>query len=223
MSRIVLIVAAHADDEVLGCGGAIARHVAEGDTVHLILMADGVTSRTGTINVDLERRDAAANESHKILGINSVQRLRFPDNSMDSIPFLKIVQELERAVEYISPSVIYTHHDGDLNIDHRITSRAVMTAFRPTPSCSVREIYCFEVMSSTEWAIPTQSPFLPNYFVDISRYLNLKMDALHAYTAEMRKEPHSRSLTHLEHLARHRGHMVGFSAAEAFMAIRSLR
>jgi LmbE family N-acetylglucosaminyl deacetylase len=152
-----------------------------------------------------------------------VKRLQFSDNRMDNFPFLDIVQELEKAVESISPTVIYTHHYGDLNIDHRITNQAVLTAFRPTPTCSVREINCFEVMSSTEWAISSQPPFLPNHFVDISNYLQLKMDALHAYKSEMREAPHSRNITHLEYLAKHRGNMVGFSAAEAFMKVRCLR
>lgn len=223
VSKTILVIAAHADDEALGCGGTIARHVAEGDIVHLVLMADGVTSRSHARNIDLEQRDAAAKKAHEILGIKSVHRLGYADNSMDSVPLLKIIQDLEGIAEFISPSVIYTHHDGDLNIDHRITNQAVLTAFRPTPSSSVREIYTFEVMSSTEWSTPTRSPFLPNYFVDISDFLELKIESLRAYECEMRKEPHSRSFSHIAHLARHRGHTVGFWAAEAFMTVRCLR
>lgn len=223
MSKTILVIAAHADDEALGCGGTIARHVAEGDTVHLVIMADGVTSRANAGNIDLEQRDAAANRAHEILGIKSIHRLGYADNSMDSVPLLKIVQDLELITESISPSVIYTHHDGDLNIDHCITNQAVLTAFRPTPSSCVREIYTFEVMSSTEWSSPTRSPFMPNYFVDISHFLELKNESLQAYAPEMRREPHSRSFSHLVHLARHRGNSVGFYAAEAFMTIRCLR
>lgn len=223
MNRIVLIVAAHADDEALGCGGTIARHVAEGDAVHAVFMADGVNSRTNTAIGDLERRMAAARQAHEILGLQHVEYLGLPDNCMDSLPLLNIVKALESVIQSIAPQVIYTHHDGDLNIDHRITHNAVMTACRPLPGSTVQEIFSFEVLSSTEWSTPYQEPFLPNMFVDISDYLDKKLRALQAYQLEMRTRPHSRSIEHAEYLARHRGHSVGVGAAEAFMAIRQIR
>jgi LmbE family N-acetylglucosaminyl deacetylase len=223
MNRRVLVVAAHADDEVLGCGGTIARHVAEGDAVHAIFMADGVTSRTNTAAGDLERRLAAARQAHKILGLQRVEYLELPDNSMDSLPMLQIVQAVERAIQPISPSVIYTHHHGDLNIDHRLTHQAVMTACRPQPESTVKEILSFEVLSSTDWATPSHEPFMPNVFVDISDFLATKLEALQAYQSEMRNAPHSRSIAHAEYLARHRGHTVGLVAAEAFVSVRHIR
>ncbi len=223
MNRCVLVVAAHADDEVLGCGGTIARHVAEGDVVHAIFMADGVTSRTNTVAGDLERRMASARQAHKILGLQRVEYLELPDNSMDSLPMLQIVQALEAAIQSISPSVIYTHHHGDLNIDHRLTHQAVMTACRPQPESAVKEILSFEVLSSTDWATPSHEPFMPNVFVDISDFLAIKLEALQAYQSEMRNAPHSRSIAHAEYLARHRGHTVGLTAAEAFVSVRHVR
>ncbi len=223
MNKIVLIVAAHTDDEALGCGGTVARHVADGDTVCAVFMADGVSSGPDATSANMERRMAAASQAHEILGLQQVQYMDLPDNRMDSLLLLDVVKALEAVIESISPQVIYTHHHGDLNIDHRITHQAVMTVCRPLPGSPVREIYGFEVLSSTEWAAPQQEAFAPSVFVDISDFLAIKLSALRAYQSEMRSTPHSRSIEHVEHLARHRGYSVGVAAAEAFMAIRQIR
>lgn len=223
MNQTVLIIAAHTDDEALGCGGTIARHVAEGDTVHAVFMADGVSSRPDATPEDMALRMKAARQAHEILGLKRVQYLGLPDNRMDSLPLLDVVQALEAVLQDIAPQVIYTHHHGDLNIDHRITHQAVMTACRPFPGSTLREIYGFEVLSSTEWATPQKDPFLPNVFVNISDFLEIKRKALQAYQPEMRLIPHSRSIEHAEHLARHRGYSLGVAAAEAFMTIRLIR
>jgi LmbE family N-acetylglucosaminyl deacetylase len=220
MTNCVLVVAAHTDDEALGCGGTIARHVAEGDTVYAVFMADGVSSRAGADQADLTRRMKTAENARRILGIKENFYLGLPDNRMDSIPLIDVVQELERIIDKLKPCIVYTHHHGDLNVDHRITNQAVMTACRPQPGCSVRAIYAFEVMSSTEWATPTAEPFLPNFFVDISAHLSIKSKAVNAYYLEMRKPPHSRSKQHLMSLANHRGQTVGVFAAEAFVSVR---
>lgn len=116
-----------------------------------------------------------------------------------------------------------THHFGDLNIDHRLTHQAVMTVCWPQPKTSIREIYTFEVMSSTEWATPAVNPFLPNYYVDITAYLDTKIKSLQYYESGMRPAPHSRSVENIAALAKHRGHSVGVNAAEAFMAVRVVR
>jgi LmbE family N-acetylglucosaminyl deacetylase len=220
MTNCVLVVAAHTDDEALGCGGTIARHVAEGDTVYAVFMADGVTSRAQADQEDLLVRNAAAENARAILGIKKNFYLDLPDNRMDSIPMIDVVQKLELIIDSLQPNILYTHHHGDLNVDHRITHQAVMTACRPLPGSSVQAIYAFEVMSSTDWATPTAAPFLPNYFVDISEYLIKKKEVFDAYSLEMRKAPHSRSKEHLTNLAIHRGQSVGVLAAEAFMSIR---
>lgn len=221
--KTVLVVAAHADDEALGCGGTIARHAEEGDAVHLVLMADGVYSRRESSEISFARRIQASKHAQSILGALSSQLLGLPDNKMDSVPLLEIVQKLESILAEIQPSVIYTHHHGDLNIDHRLTQAAVMTACRPVPDSSVREIYGFEVLSSTEWAAQQGSPFLPNYFVDITQQLRTKLEALEAYAEEMRKPPHSRSMAHAEALSHHRGYSIGVDAAEAFEVYRIIR
>ena len=222
MPEAILIVAAHADDEVLGCGGTIVRHVAEGDEVHVLFMADGVSSRGDVHPSKFEHRNQAREAALQILGVTQFYALDFPDNRMDSVPLLDVVHELEPIVRQVQPTRIYTHHHGDLNIDHRATHQAVLTACRPLPGSSVQEILAFEVMSSTEWANPGFAPFTPNAFVDITDFLEVKLKALAAYEIEMCPPPHSRSVEHIESLARHRGHSVGVEAAEGFEVVRLL-
>lgn len=223
MSKSVLVVAAHADDEALGCGGTIARHATSGDQVHVVFVADGVTSRLNAGGDELARRQQATEQARNILGIRSTTFLGLPDNRLDSLPLLDIVQPLEAIVARLAPELVYTHHYGDLNVDHRQTHQAVMTACRPLPGTTVREILTFEVMSSTEWSGVGLAPFLPNLFVDIGAQLDTKMRALEAYGLEMRAPPHSRSLMHAQCLAQHHGCCVGVDAAEAFMVMRAIR
>lgn len=223
MTRCVLVVAAHADDEALGCGGTIARHVEAGDRVDVVFVADGVSSRPGSGDDDLARRLQATERAQQILGITKSRFLGLPDNRLDSVPLLDIVQSLEAVIAELKPSIVYTHHVGDLNVDHRVTHQAVMTACRPLPSATVREILAFEVLSSTDWGSSGGDPFIPNYFVDVSSMMSLKLRALEAYSMEMREPPHSRSIVHVAGLAQHRGHCVGVDAAEAFMVIRCVK
>lgn len=223
MAKTVLVVAAHPDDEVLGCGGTIARHAAQGDAVYVIHMTDGVASRNGVSAQELNDRNHAKALALQILGVKSSHSLDFPDNRMDSVALLDIVQPLEKLISEIRPCTIYTHHRGDLNVDHRLTYQAVMTVCRPQLGSTVREILTFEVMSSTEWAGPGQGTFEPNTFVDISGHWPKKSQALEAYLLEMRPSPHSRSIEHLDVLARHRGACVGMERAEGFELIRRLR
>lgn len=222
MSKTVLIVAAHTDDEVLGCGGTIAKHVSRNDVVRAVFLADGVTSRLKASAEELAKRNVAAAKAHQVLGLDRSYMLGFPDNCMDKVPFLEIVQKLESILIEVQPQVVYTHHVGDLNIDHRITHQAVLTACRPVPNASVKEIYAFEVLSSTEWNTPGFAPFMPNVFVDISDQLEVKMEAVAAYEMEMRLEPHSRSAMNVRRLAEFRGSCVGVRAAEAFSVIRKI-
>lgn len=220
MPKTILIVAAHADDEALGCGGTIARHVAEGDIVHAVFLADGVRSRPGIEPSELNERMAACEKARQILGITSNTYLGLPDNRLDDLPLIDVVQPLEALLQRLAPHTVYTHHQGDLNVDHRIAHQAVVTACRPLPRCSVKHILAFEIMSSTEWNSADGAAFQPNWFVDISDYLDTKLAALEAYAVEMRSPPHSRSIEHLGTLAKHRGYSVGIQAAEAFTLVR---
>ncbi|ELS34322.1 MULTISPECIES: PIG-L deacetylase family protein [Pseudanabaena] len=219
----ILVVAAHPDDEVLGCGGAIAKHIQQGDKVHILILAEGVTSRKSERNRDdfqaeLSALEIVANKVSHLLGVSSLSMHDFPDNRMDSCELLDIVKFIEKSIEQYQPQIIYTHHSGDVNIDHRCIHQAVVTACRPIPNHPVHTLLFFEIPSSTEWQTPSSAvPFTPNWFVDISETLVLKLEALEAYESEMRSYPHPRSLEAVEYLARWRGATIGVKAAEAFM------
>lgn len=229
MQQIILVIAAHPDDEVLGCGGTIARHVAEGDAVHVVILAEGATSRDVVRSRkarenDLSELAAAAGKSGNILGISSLHLHQFPDNRMDGVELLDVVKCIEEHMERVRPTIIYTHHIGDVNVDHQITHKAVVTACRPQPAQTVHTLLFFEVPSSTEWQTPdSMQVFTPNWFVNIFKTLNKKKDALNAYAPEMRPWPHARSVEGVEHLARWRGANVGVEAAEGFVLGRLLR
>jgi N-acetylglucosamine malate deacetylase 1 len=226
MSQSILILAAHPDDEVLGCGGTIAKLAGKNANVHVAFLADGVFSRTGDKRQQknlLADRRVAAQKACDILGVRSLSFNNFPDNRMDTISLLDIVQVLESLIANHKPEIVFTHHAGDVNVDHRRLHEAVVTACRPQHGHSVKTLLCFEVPSSTEWQLPGSAPFFaPNWFVDISETLELKLRALKAYAAELRNWPHPRSSQGVEHLAHWRGATVGVDAAEAFFLGRRL-
>jgi LmbE family N-acetylglucosaminyl deacetylase len=226
--RRVAAVVAHPDDEVLGCGGALRRHALAGDEIWVIILADGETSRDLTDQANhtaaIAQREAAARVAANILGIRHVTFQRFPDNRLDTLALLEITKVVERYLRECKPDTIYTHHAGDLNIDHRLVHQAVATACRPQPDNAVEALLFFETASSTEWQPLGSGPaFSPNWFVDISATLEAKMRALRAYDRELKAWPHSRSIQGIEHLARWRGATVGCEAAEAFMLGRQIR
>ncbi len=222
----VLVVAAHPDDEVLGCGGTIARHAETGDDVHVLIMAEGATSRYPTRDAnalagEIEALRAAARNAAGILGARPPRFEGLPDNRLDGMDLLDVVKLVERAVRDIEPVVVYTHHCGDLNLDHRIVHQAVVTACRPLPDHPVRRVYAFETVSSTEWASSAIGEvFRPSRFVDIANQLDRKMRALDCYETEMRPFPHARSTDTVAALARVRGAAAGIAAAEAFVVVR---
>ncbi|MBK1633381.1 GlcNAc-PI de-N-acetylase [Thiohalocapsa halophila] len=227
----VLVIAAHPDDEVLGCGGTIAKFAASGTPVHLAFLADGVGARgdagqnlSPAEQQALDQRRAAARRAADILGAASVSFDDLPDNRLDSIPLLDITQRVEARIAQHRPDSVFTHHAGDLNIDHRRVHQAVVTACRPQRGHPVKTLLTFEVPSSTEWQPPgSGKPFAPNWFVDISATLAQKLAALDAYAQELRDWPHPRSRQGVEHLARWRGATVGCEAAEAFVIARHVQ
>ena len=224
----VLIIAAHPDDEVLGCGATIARHTKAGDEVHVVILAEGVTSRDivrarGKRTGELSELSKAAHLANDVLGVKSLSLHDFPDNRMDSLDLLDIVKVVEEKIRLIMPETLYTHHAGDVNIDHCRIHEAVVTATRPQPEQPVKTLLFFEIPSSTEWQPPgSAQPFVPDWFVDVSETISLKMQALAAYRSEMRPWPHSRSYEAVEHLARWRGATIGCEAAEAFKLGRKI-
>jgi LmbE family N-acetylglucosaminyl deacetylase len=224
--KSILVVAAHPDDEVLGCGGTIAKLADEGADVHVAFLADGVLSRTGDAEMhqsEITARRTAAQKACGILGAKAVSFGEFLDNRMDSIALLDIVQAIEALVANYRPDTVLTHHIGDLNIDHRRIHEAVVTACRPQRGHSVKTLLCFEVPSSTEWQLPGSAPaFTPIWFVDISNTLARKLAALESYAVELRAWPHPRSRQGVEYLSHWRGATIGVDAAEAFTLGRQL-
>jgi len=222
-AKTIAVIAAHADDEILGCGGTLARHAGEGDEVHVLLLADGVTSRVRKRKAELRQREACARRAMKIVGAAAPVFAGFPDNRLDSIALLDVVQAVERFLTRVRPRIVYTHHGGDLNVDHRVVHGAVITACRPLPDSRIEAIYTFEVPSSTEWQSAQQSaPFVPQRYVDISTSLARKLEALRCYGSEMRKAPHPRSYDGVRALAQLRGMQAGLAAAEAFGVVREV-
>jgi len=227
-SQRVLVVAAHPDDEVLGCGGTIARHSDAGDQVQVLIVAEGATSRQPQCDRDQATDELwtlaqAAHQAGAILGAQGVELLNLPDNRLDSLDRLDLIKQIEERITRQQPQMVYVHHAGDVNVDHRRLHEAVVTACRPTPGQPVRRLLSFEVACSTLWQPPGSAPaFQPNWFVDISAQWPRKREALEAYASEMRTWPHARSLEALEHLARCRGAQVGVEAAEAFCLLRQL-
>lgn len=225
-NKKVLIVAAHADDEILGCGGTMAKHADAGDQVAVLFLTDGVSAR-GAGDADSQNvglRDQAAEKALAIVGAKLLKRLDFPDNAMDSVSRIEVIQAVEKEIIAYKPDTVYTHHGGDLNIDHRRALEAVMTACRPQPCSHAKAIYSFEVASSTGWqGMSRCNPFVPNHYVEITEQFERKMEALRAYEEEMRSFPHARSVEALKHQARWRGSQVGVAAAEAFVLERAIQ
>lgn len=226
MKHKILVVAAHPDDEVLGCGGAMARLARDGvHEVFTLILGEGITSRDGRQEPGKSRRDLArlrraAKEANRLLGVQEVFLRDLPDNSFDSVPLLSVVKIVEEIKKRLRPKIVFTHYGKDLNVDHRVAFEAVITATRPMPGETVREVYSFEVPSSTEWAYPLS--FSPDTFIDISGTLDRKLRALREYKGEMRPYPHPRSLKGVRLNAEHRGLGVGLGCAEAFQCVRRI-
>ena len=228
MSSPVLVLAAHPDDEVLGCGGTIARLARAGTEVYIAILGEGETSRSARRDQADRKLVAALRErsqrAAQILGAKELFSFDLPDNRFDTVALLDIVKLVEDLVRRLQPRTIYTHHGGDLNIDHSLVQRATLTATRPTAGMPVKEIYAFEVPSSTEWAFQQFEPaFRPTVFADIGATIELKIRAMQAYESEMRPFPHPRSAEALRAIARRWGSASGLECAEAFSLIRAIR
>ena len=220
----ILVVAAHPDDELLGLGGTIRRLADSGKEIHAVILAEGLTSRAETrdeadMNELKELREDAQNAAN-VVGYKSIEFHDFPDNRMDEVDLLDIIKVVSKYVEKYKPDTIFTHHHGDLNIDHRRTCEAVLTACRPIGDYSVKRIYAFETPSSTEWNYIYSEPFTPNVYFDVTNTLEAKVKGMACYRSESTSYPHPRSGEALRSLGRLRGSNVGFEMAEAFMLIR---
>ena len=223
MTKRILVVAAHPDDETFGLGGTIARHVRQGDQVTMLILTDGVTARHDVT----EPQKDAARKAGQILGARDVYFAGLPDQRLDGMPLLEVIQPISTLVRDLRPQVIYTHHRGDANQDHRAIFAATMVAARPLEGNPVEQVLCYEVASSTEWGPPFGDwAFLPNVFVDITDTLDTKLRAVEAYRetfqSEVKPYPHPRSPEAVRIYAQQCGIRVGMLAAEGFVLIREL-
>jgi LmbE family N-acetylglucosaminyl deacetylase len=228
MPRTVLVIAAHPDDEVLGCGGTAARLAREGDHVYLAILGEGITSRyEERAQADRKLLDDLHGKSSQVarlLGAKDLFMVNLPDNRFDTVPLLDVIKHVEDLVQRLRPDTIFTHHPADLNVDHVVLHRAVMTATRPTASHPVKDVLAFEIASSSEWSFSQFDPvFRPSVFYDIAATLETKIDAMQHYESEARPFPHPRSPDALRAIARRWGTVVGVPAAEAFALVRSVR
>lgn len=217
----VMAVVAHPDDEVIGPGGTLAKHAMAGDTVHVVILAEGTTSRAGDSNHEssLRRSHEATRSAAELLKFSSSTRFDLADNRLDILPLLELAQRVEQEVAAVEPEVVFTHHPGDLNIDHELTARACTIACRPHAS-GVKWLLSFSTLSATEAGYASRPPFVPALYCDISSTLDVKLEAMRAYGAELRDFPHPRSLRAIEAQARLWGASGGSPAAEGFGVIR---
>ena len=227
----ILIVAAHPDDEVLGMGGTILRHSKLKDIVKIVYLATGISSRQkyddeikskklSELNKNrIKKLQNDAKKATKILKVKDISFYDFPDNELDSVPLLKIVKVIENEIKKFKPDIVYTNHFGDLNIDHRTTYNATLTACRPLNN-KIKKLISFEVPSSTEWNYPQS--FNPNYFINIEKEVNSKIKSFKMFKSEIRTFPHPRSSLNLKIIAQKWGSVSGFKFAEAFEIIRQV-
>ncbi len=234
----VLVIAAHPDDEVLGMGGTLKKLTKTKNKVKVVFLATGINARRSKeyindtkytvdpnlqkiMNKQIQKLQLDAKNALKILGVNDIEFIDFPDNEMDKISNLEITKKIEKLINQFKPEIIYTHTKHDVNVDHRAIFHAVITATRPIHKSKVKKVICFEVPSSSEWLFGDN--FTPNIFVDIKKELPLKLKAIKKYKNELRNFPHPRSVEALNSIAKRWGTVSGFEAAEAFQLIRELQ
>lgn len=223
----VLIIAAHPDDEVLGLGGTIAKHTKNGDEVHLLIITDGSTSqykKSKELSKIIDNKKKETEDCAKILGISTIIYGNLPDMKLDITPHIEINEVIENAINIIKPDIVYTHFWGDVNQDHIQVFNSTLVAVRPMVNQSVKEIYCYNVPSSTEWGSYNQFvAFSPNTFVDISKYFDIKQKAIECYKTELRNYPHPRSIECIKNYDKDCGLKVGVKMAESFVMIRNIK
>jgi LmbE family N-acetylglucosaminyl deacetylase len=229
-NKKVMIVVAHPDDEVLGLGASINKLIADYNIkTHVVILGEGITSRADKRDVamwesELKTHKKNIEKARKAIGYDSVSMFDFPDNRFDTVALLDLIKVVEKEKNQFQPDIIFTHHGGDVNIDHQKTFQAVITASRPMEMECVRTIFSFETPSGTEWRSSSDPyHFIPNFFIEVTESnIQSKVDAMEVYEFERRTFPHPRSPEALKILAQKWGIVVGKKYAEAFQMIRSI-
>ena len=223
----ILCVAAHPDDELLGCGATLRRLKNEGHSIYTCILCGQVNARHGRPEPNTLKR--VCEEAERIIGIDESVKYDYPNIQFNTVPHLDMVQSVEKAILRFTPSWVFAHHPGDLNVDHRVCYEATMTAIRlpqrlsqNVPTTMIRRVYLFEVLSATDWAAPLEPPFQPNSFFDAAGTIDAKIQALEAFEGALKPFPHSRSSRNVRNLAHLRGAQAGLESAEAFSLVRDL-
>lgn len=220
----VIVVAPHADDEIIGCGATIAKHIKNGDEVFIIIATNasiGAPELFTENSIQSIRKEAI--NAHNLLGVKKTFFLEFPAPALNAYPEFKISIELSKIFNEIKPNVMYLPHPGDIHQDHKAIYRASLVAARPQGNYTINNIYCYETLSETEWAPYQEKPFVPNHFVDVSDVFHLKCDAMKCFDSQIKEFPHTRSIETFEALAKFRGATVGVVRAEAFIVERQIK
>mgnify|MGYP001284116742 CR=1 FL=1 len=219
----VLICLAHADDETIGCGGYIKYLTKKGHKVYCVSFTDGVSARLQVKPKQIKDRLLNSYKASKILGFKFIDNFNFPDNQMDQVPLLNVIEKIEQIKKKLNPNIVITHNITDLNVDHRVVAEATLTAFRPTPEQNSLDILSCEIPSATDFRmIKKQSIFVPNFYINIEKFLKHKIQALKFYRKEIKSYPNSRSLKGILNLNKLRGNQVGLKFAEAFEILRKI-
>ena len=215
----VLVLAAHPDDEVLGCGGILQKYKNEDSSkVYVCIITDGSSTQYLGDKTIAVKKDRECDNANKLLGVDEVIRLNFPDMNLDTVPHFKLNLKIEEVVEKVKPNILFTHSSADINKDHFLINQSTMVIIRPGKSY-LENIYEYEVLSSTEWQ--RNSTFTPNTYVDITSYIKTKIESFKQYETEVRNYPHPRSPEGVEILAKYRGLQSGYLYAEAFKLLMS--
>jgi LmbE family N-acetylglucosaminyl deacetylase len=210
----ILVIAAHPDDELLGCGGTVALHASQGDRVTSVVVCEGESLRYGEGVVPQSDHMKKAAET---LGVSDVRALGFPDQKLDTVTLTELITPLEQVVREVQPQIVYCQYGGDINLDHELLFKALLVATRPTEPF-IQAVYAFDTASSTEWAYPRT--FLPDTWVDITATIDKKIAAMGCYESEVRPYPHPRSLEALRNRAQAWGNQCCLPFAEVFMTVR---
>ena len=219
----VLIIVAHPDDESFGCGGLIKKLSKKKNNIFVVSFTNGVGSRNKTSVKKINNRKVASIKASKILGFKWLAQYDFPDNELDKISLLEIIKKIESHKKKINPHIVLTHNFTDLNIDHRLVAEATLTAFRPEPKETLELFLTFEVPSATDYRVlRNKKNFMPNYFVNIEKFIDKKIKAIKCYKNEIKKYPHSRSILGIKNLNKLRGNQSGLKYSEAFEIIRKI-
>ena len=211
----VLVIGAHPDDETLGVGATLARHVAEGDDVHALILCEGMSLRYPDAEDDFLATEARA--AAEVLGIKSLTLTGLPDQGLDRLSLVEIAAPIEQRIRALQPNIVYTHWHGDINKDHALVYEASLVATRCKEK-SIERLYAYETPSETEWGIPYN--FSPNYFVEVSDHLETKLRAMACYASQSPAADHPRSIEHLRIRALYWGQCMMMGAAEAFVLLR---